>query len=358
VSTQLPLSQREARGSILRRQGLIEPFDEPLQAVRAMVAVQTQYAASLPVAVAARLKKCRAGWDDAALQPGGSLIKSWSLRHTLHAHTRDDHALVVGSLGSHLHQDYIRFMQRRHTTSDIHKLEELVLAALQHGPMSRRELHERVPQLKSIDYVGWGMDVMGLAFRRRVCVVGRGATQMFCPLPEVEVEPSYGELLKRYLASFGPATVADFTFWTGLKAPLAKKAFSEASDDLVTVTVEGMKGVRYALANLVTEESSKNFGVRLLAKFDPLVLAHKDKSLFIPIEHKTKVFRKAGQVEAVVLMDGIASGTWRIDRNANRATFTVEPFRPFGKRETVQLRLEAERMAKAIGSKAAEVQFA
>lgn len=352
------LSLSELRHTILSRQGLIEPFAEPLEAVRAMIAVQTQYAASLPVAVAARTKKAKPGWDEAALQPGGALIKSWSLRHTLHAHTREDHTLVVGSLGPHFYIRHLHFMRRLNPNHAMEDLEPRMMAALELGPLSRKELHEIVPELKSIDYVGWGLDVRGLAFQRRLCVVGRGADQKFCALPEQHVEPNYGDLFRRYLAGYGPATLADFAFWTGLKGPEVRAAFEAANVDVQEVRIEGMKAVRYALKSLRLEERDGKPGVRLLAKFDPLVLSHKDKSLFIAPEYRTRIFRKAGQVEAVVLSEGLAVGTWRLERGTKLAAVTVELFRKLGKREAADLRREAERVAKAVGMSAAEVQFA
>jgi len=351
----VPLSQ--VRLSILRRQGLIEPFEGPLDAVRAMVAVQTQYAASLPTSVASRVKKPRPGWDEVALEPGGSLIKSWSLRHTLHAHTCDDHALVVGTLGQHLYANYLHFMQNRKSVDNVGELEDKVLVALQDRPLTRRELHDRVPELKAIDGVGWGLDVMGLAFQRRICVVGRGSQQKFCNLAEQQAVPSYGELLRRYLASYGPATKADFAYWTGFKGPQVQSAFSELSSEVVSIQVEGLSGVRFGLPETLHEFESGLIGVRLLAKFDPLVLAHKEKSIFIPTEHKTKVFRIAGQVEAVVLVEGIAAGTWRMDRKRDRVLYTIEPFRRFGTREESRLSKEAERMTKALGSKEFDIRF-
>ncbi len=347
------------RRSILRRQGLIEGFDEPLQAVQAMVGVQTQYAASLSVAVACRLKKSHAGWDDVALQAGGALVKSWSLRHTLHAHTTEDHALVVGTIGPHLYGKYACFMEDRGSTLAIGDQEAKILAALADGPLSRKELHERVPELKALPGVGWGMDVAGLAFQRRLCIVGRGAEQKFCALPHQDAARRYGELLRRYLAAYGPATAADFTFWTGLKMTEFKIASREIADQLVSVHVAGLKAPRLALRDdMPKTDDSEQPGVRLLAKFDPLILAHKDKSLFMSPELKPRVFRIAGQVEAVVLIGAQAAGTWRLERKSSRTIFTIEPFRAYGKREIARIEREAERIAKGLGLKNAEVQFA
>lgn len=342
------MTQAEARRAILTRQGLVAPFETPHDAVRAMVAVQTQYAASLPVAVAARTRKPKLGWDDDALTHGGSLVKSWSVRNTLHAHLPEDFALIVGARGARAYERYRTWM-RTNRRLEMDALEARMLEALAQGPLSRDQLHDRVPELRTIESVGWGLDVMGLAYRGRLCVVGRGTTQCFALLPDLtDSEPVHlGRLLRRYLEGYGPATLSDFSHWTGLPLEICRPALHEAGE-LVRVHVEGMKGERLDIPDAAppTEEP---LGVRLLAKFDPLVLSHKDKTLFIHERDRTRIFRIAAQVEAVVLSDGIACATWRLERKAKSATIRVEPFRPLKPREQGRLEKQAAAMGKKLG---------
>ena len=351
------LSLDTLRRSILQRQGLIQPFAEPLDAVRAMVAVQTQYAASLPVAVAVRTRKVKAGWDDQALAVGGSLIKSWSLRHTLHAHTVEDYQLVVGTLGDHFYPNYLRFMSRRKSLDWVQAMEEQILTELAEKPLSRKELHDRLPELKTIDMVGWGLDVMGLAFRRRVCIIGRGADQKFCHLPECPSNPQYGELLRRYLLNYGPATKADFAHWTGFKAPQVQQAFKELGEIGKPIKVGHKPNLYFMIDGISDDDIPEVPPIRLLAKFDPLILSHRDKLLFLEPDRKASVFRKAGQVEAVVLGRGIGIATWRMERKSDRMVYSVEPFRTLGKMETTRLEKEFAHLTKSLGAKEFETYF-
>ena len=66
--------------------------------------------------------------------------------------------------------------------------------------------------------------------------------------------------------------------------------------------------------------------VRLLYRFDPLLLATKDKSWLIDHEHKQKVWRPAAHVNAVLLVHGRIAGTWRYDRKAKGLSVRVVPF--------------------------------
>ena len=50
--------------------------------------------------------------------------------------------------------------------------------------------------------------------------------------------------------------------------------------------------------------------MRLLGRWDPMLLALKDKSWLIDNEHKKKVWRPGGNVEATLLIHGRIAGTW------------------------------------------------
>lgn len=346
----------EARRIFLGNQAISAPLPTYREALRRVVAVQTQYAASLEVALAARSAKLDPKWEARALAVDGDVVKAWSLRNTLHAHDREDHPLLVAAIGGRAYDRYADWMgaRRGFSREAIAALEDRIEEALQAGSLSRRELHERVPELARIEGVGWGLDVMGLAHRGRLGIVGRGAEQRFARMeaaaPAGDAPP---ELLRRYLASCAPATVGDFAYWTGLRVGEAAAVFQAIRDELVEIAVEGLRGSRYVLAG--TAEAPKPSGAALLAKFDPATMAHRDKSLLLTEDEEKRVFRKAGQVEAMLLLNGRPAGTWRLARKARRLELRIEPWRSFGKREAGAVERSAARLAKALGFDGADV---
>jgi hypothetical protein len=176
----LHITARQAVDFALARGGISQPFHDPLAAVHAMVAVQAQYAASIPFAIHARCPSVPRTWTDCALAHDCSLVKTWCLRGTLHA-----------------------------------------LAA---GPLDRTALHAAVPRLRDVPWSGWGKDVKGLAYQGDLLMVGsKGSRPVFARrdtwLPDLRFRPhtrikSLEELLVRYLRTFSPATLTDFAHWT------------------------------------------------------------------------------------------------------------------------------------------------
>jgi hypothetical protein len=344
------ITQEEARAHILSRHGLSSPYASPMDALNGIFAIQTQYASSLPIAFAFRVKGLKPTWHKK--EEHRDVLKCWTLRSTLHAHTAEDHAIAVAALRDRLRTRYLEWFKRDLGFDDafIVRMEDEICAALRDGPLTRVELHDRVPSLRQIPYAGWGLDLKGLAYRGllKILVTDGGATRFAphkCPT-DMPKDEAIAELMRRYFFAFGPATLTDFRYWTGLFAADINRAFKIVDPELERVEVDGMSGERFLYGGLAEGKIPK---VALLAKFDPLTLGHFDKSLFLPPKDWDRVFRKAGQVEAGVLFDGKFAGTWRLSRRGKLADVVVEPFRKISKARIPAIEREARKAAKSLG---------
>lgn len=342
---------------ILGRQGLAELQADPLALAQRLICVQTQYAASLPTSLTARGIELPFAWDTQALD-AGHLVKCWSVRGTLHAHTQDNYVLMLEAVGARRRERHRAFMMSSAglDEAEVQRLEDGLLQALESGPKTRQELHEHVPQFKAMDWTGWGLDVGGLAAEGKLVVhtPEKGPTYFRRTQPptlqRTELEARC-EMMRRYFRLYAPATLTDFAYWSGLPVADAKACFNHVRKELMECEVEGMKGTRYLP---VEDEGSLDWpeieGVRLLAKFDVAVLGHRDKSLLLDERQLKMVSRAAGQIEAVILEDGRATGTWRLERSGKRGTITVEPF---GRKRPLQkpriLRPHIRRLERALG---------
>jgi hypothetical protein len=340
--TALHVTARQAADFALARNGISQPFTEPLAAVRAMVAVQAQYAASIPLAIHARCPSAPRTWTDRALSHDRSLVKTWCLRGSLHALAAEDLALMVGSFGERYHLAVERVMLRMCDMDTVawHRVEQDVLHALAGGPLDRTALHEAVPRLRDVPWSGWGEDVKGLAYQGDLLMVGsKGSRPVFARrdmwLPDLRFRPrtrikSLEELLVRYLRTFAPATLGDFAHWTGLPAAVVHDTATRAAGLLVPMTVEGRGSPLLALAedaDVLKKSLPEAPEVTLLPKFDAMLLAWNDPSRVLDGGDHGAVFRPAGQIEAIVLLHGHAAATWRVKQGASAMHVTVVPVR-------------------------------
>jgi hypothetical protein len=370
--TALHVTARQATSFALARGGISQPFDEPLAAVRAMVAVQAQYAASIPFAIHARCPSAPRTWTDRALTRDRSVVKTWCLRGTLHALAAEDLALMVGSFGERYHLSVERVILRMCDMDPVawHRVEQDVLHALAGGPLDRTALHAAVPRLRDVPWAGWGEDVKGLAYQGDLLMVGsKGSRPVFARrdtwLPDLHFRPhtrikSLEELLVRYLRAFAPASLSDFAHWTGLPAATVRDTATWAAGLLVPVAVEGRGSPLLALAedaDVLQKPLPDVPAVTLLPKFDAMLLAWKDPFRVLDGGDHGAVFRPAGQIEAVVLLRGQAVATWRVKQTPSSMHVTVTPVRLIGGIARRQVEAAFEHLGAWSGARSTTVEW-
>lgn len=149
------------------------------------------------------------------------------------------------------------------------------------------------------------------------------------------------ELVRRYLAGFGPATPADAQAWSGLKG--LKPIFEELRPELVTF-VDEKKRELFDLPDAPRPPATKPVPVRLLPEFDALVLGYADRDRFAPREHQSKITSKNLQVAAVFLVDGMAAGTWKIEGTKKSPKVAITPWGKLSKDARREVDAEADRL--------------
>ncbi len=157
----------------------------------------------------------------------------------------------------------------------------------------------------------------------------------------LDPSPSPGAFVTRYLAAFGPATVADVQAWSGL-----------------TRLAEVVEALRPGLRTFRDEQGRELFDlpdaprpspgtpapVRLVAEFDNLVLSHADRARVISPDHRQRLNTRNGIFPGTVLVDGFVSGMWRITRSRGAATLTIELFTSVSPADRDAIVAEAERL--------------
>jgi Winged helix DNA-binding domain len=169
--------------------------------------------------------------------------------------------------------------------------------------------------------------------------------------------PSLEQLVTRYLAAFGPATVRDVQAWSGL-----------------TRLREVVERLRPALRTFRDEQGAELFDlpdaprpdpatpapVRLIAEFDNLILSHSDRARVISERNRKRLYTKNGVFPGTVLANGFVVGIWRIARSRAAATLTIELFEPVRGNDRAAIAGEAEQLLAfaAPDAPARDVQFA
>jgi Winged helix DNA-binding domain len=147
---------------------------------------------------------------------------------------------------------------------------------------------------------------------------------------DLEAGPRLDDLVVRYLAAFGPATVMDMQAWSGLTR------LREAVDRLRPGlrTFRDQQGAElFDLPDAPRPGPDVPAPVRLVAEFDNLILSHADRARIISEPNRQRMFTRNGIFPGTVLVDGFVVGMWRLARSRGGAALVIEMFEPVGDRD-------------------------
>ncbi len=164
-------------------------------------------------------------------------------------------------------------------------------------------------------------------------------------------EAAERELLRRYLAAFGPATPADFAWWTGMLRSEAERLWAGLGSEIAPVSLESRTaGILVKDLPALLDRDEPVFPARLLPYFDSFLLGHGDRGRLVPPRHYGKVYRPQGWVSPVVLIDGQVAGVWAHARRGGRLAVSVTGFGGPVRRARRDLAAEAHDLARFLGA--------
>jgi hypothetical protein len=342
------LGQRALNRALLARQMLLERADRTVpDAVRALYGLQAQAPWSPYTALWSRV----AGFDPhelGAMLTDRRAVRIVIMRGTVHLLMAED-ALALRPL----HADYLsRTLATSSGQSGIVGLDLPAVAAagralVEEAPQPfgdlGRLLAERWPDR---DPATLAQVVRGLVPLVQVpprAVWGRSGQVTVTSLEHwvgrpLDSSATLDDMVLRYLAVYGPASVMDIQAWSGLTR------LREVADRL------GDRVVRFrsqAGRDLLDLPDAPRPGpdvpapVRFLPDFDNVSLSHADRTRLVDDRVRKRLMRANGQLPGTVLVDGRVEAHWSIVRSAGTATLRVVPFRALKPAEAADVEEEA-----------------
>ncbi len=332
------ITARALNRSTLARQLLLAraPLDVA-DGLKQVVALQAQQPASPYVALWNRLSGFSPADLDAAVS-GFEAVKATLMRVTLHmVHPTDYRAfreaveptlrgarlgdarftasgLTAADAGA-LVPELLEFADRPRTTSDMQGwLEERLGAPLE--PSAWRMLRQYVPLWHAPVDAPWLFDT------RQTHVAA--STRPVLADPDAAAA-GLQVLVRRYLAGFGPASVADVAQFALVQQSRVRAAVQALADDLVSL--EGPDGVvLYDIPGAPRPDEDTPAPPRLMAMWDNVLLSYADRGRVIPPAYRKHVIRRNGDVLPTLLVDGYVAGVWRpIDGGIEAGAFHPLP---------------------------------
>jgi hypothetical protein len=358
------LTLRELNRATLARQMLLERATLPVPAaVERLVGLQAQLALPPYVGLWTRLRDFQRA-DLARLIEDRIIVKATLMRATLHLFTAEDYVRFRTALKPVLVGAATAIAKQRREDFDLNKVLTAARRYIGEKPRTFAEISEMVAELMP----GSDVAAMRYAIRTHLTLVQTPVTGgwSYSHKPEftlaeswigrpISSEDNLRELVFRYLAAFGPASVTDMQTWLGLKL---KDTFAEMKPELQIYRAEGRREL-FDLPDVSLPAGDAPAPVRFLPEFDNLLLSHSNRTRIIADEYRPKVYLPGLRVAATFLVDGFVQGAWKIEKTKNAAALVIEPFGKLTRRDRAALLEEGERLVRFVeaNAKSFEVRF-
>jgi winged helix DNA-binding protein len=148
------------------------------------------------------------------------------------------------------------------------------------------------------------------------------------------------DLVRRYLAAFGPASVKDVQKWSGLTR--LRSVVDGLRDELVVFRDDTTGAELFDLPDAPRPDADALAPARFLPEFDNVFIGHDDRSRIIPDPGRHALAWNGNVARPVFLSDGVLKGTWSLDRSRGHATLELRPFADLTAGERTALAEEGE----------------
>ncbi len=141
----------------------------------------------------------------------------------------------------------------------------------------------------------------------------------------LDEHPAPGQLIIRYLAAFGPATVKDAQTWSGLTrlqevvdrlGPALRRFRGDAGQELLD------------LPDAPRPDPGTPAPPRFLPEYDNALLSHAERGRIVAGDRRIPLPPGNGGARGTLLIDGMFQGTWNTTRSRGTAALRIETFGP------------------------------
>lgn len=313
-----------------------EYFKKPDEVVQWLGAVQAQDYAAAKWAVAQRTESATGAEIDQALA-GGTIVRTHIMRPTWHFVSPDDIRWMLELTAPRINALNAYYYRKNELDETVFARSQAVLAkALQGGKwLTRTELASILQQAGIIKESDDSLRFIYLLMRAEldmvICSGPRQGKQFTYALFEERVpkakvrdrEEALAEFARRFFTGHGPATLRDFTLWSGLAATEAKAGLEMAKPDLSYTEIEN-KIYWFGQDASTTLEAPPL--VRLIPAYDEYLIAYHDynrATLSFDPKYGKQVSDSAAQT---ILLDGRVVGVWKRTFKKDRVVMTLSYF--------------------------------
>ena len=281
------------------------------------------------------------------------IVRTWPMRGTIHFVPAADVRWMLALTGARENDRVLSLLRALgHGQTTLDHARKALEAVLRDGPLTRPEIYAKLDQDGIATANGVGIQILNFwAQSGLICfATHRGKQPTFALLddwlaPAKANTPDRDTALKtlavRYFRSHGPATEADFAWWSGLTLTVARQAIRLAGDVLCERMFNGVPFLLHAESQPVADPDGNL--LRLLSPFDEILVGYKDRSAYdLRPGAPDPALNLFGPT---ILLNGRLIGAWKKTLGAKSGRVTLEASSKADPPATTLLDAEIARLA-------------
>jgi len=321
-------------------------FDKPAQAVSWFGAVQSQDYAGAAWAICQRTKGLTRAYFDAAFARG-DILRTHVMRPTWHFVAQEDIGWLIKLTAPRILKTLAYYYRQLELDEKLlEKTNSAIKKALQGGKhLTKNELTEVLVQadIDTKNNLRTGHIFIHAELSGLICSGAlAGKQHTFALLEErapngkkLSYEQALTELAKRYFTSHGPATLRDFTWWSGLTLAEAKAGLKTIETQLKNITVANQTFWFVPSAKLPALAEPC---LHLLPNYDEYIVAYSDRTWLFDTKHNDKLDSRQNPLfNNVIISDGRIIGTWKRTGSGKSQNIETKVFESLSKAQLSKL---------------------
>jgi len=262
---------------------------------------------------------------DAELYIKKTLGKIRGMRKTLFIFTKGLMQIVhpfAKTLTEDREQKYLEY--RNISSEEYKELSQEILDLLQKEELSTSQIKQKVKTKKDLVAVISVMcDQMHL-IRGKPISSWKDRRLLYAPFrtyfPDISLT-KYTEtealklLIKKYIHSYGPVTVDDIVWWSGVTKTKLNSIISQLETELADIRISDLDYDYFLVSsdiNSLEKSNSQQTTVNLLPLLDPYMMGYRHRERYVNMNRYEYIFDRSGNATQVVLQDGYVIGIWDI----------------------------------------------
>jgi hypothetical protein len=343
----------------LQNQHLIKPaLKDPAKVVEILGAVQSQDFAGAKWALSMRLKENTTDETIEQAFSEGKILRTHVLRPTWHFLAPADIRWILELTAPRVHaMNAYYYRQLELDKAVFQKSNKVIVKALEgNNHLTRVELGSALKKAGVIannlrlTYLMMYPELEGI-----ICSGPRRGKQFTYALlderaPSVTAlkrDEALAKLIERYFTTRGPATLHDFTWWSGLTLADAKRGIEMVESGFTQVSIEGKN---YWHAKSMTRAKASPPLAHLLPNYDEYFIGFKDRNAMGEVIRRSNTpVSNSAFLAHLITIDGQLVGGWKRTLEKNKVTINLTPVVKLSKIENQSIINAADRFGKFLG---------